>query len=59
MWVDPKYQLIVILLSNRVNPTGGDNMKISTLSVRRNILDAVYRAMGVADPEPVAMPVTH
>ena len=59
VWVDPKYQLIVILLSNRVNPTGGDNMKISTLSVRRNILDAVYRAMGVADPEPVAMPVTH
>jgi CubicO group peptidase (beta-lactamase class C family) len=46
VWVDPKYNLIFIFLSNRVNPDGGENLKLSTLSVRRNALDAVYKAMG-------------
>ncbi|MBS1916230.1 MAG: serine hydrolase [Bacteroidetes bacterium] len=47
VWVDPKYNLIFIFLSNRVNPEGGTNVKISTLSVRRSIFDAIYHAMGV------------
>ncbi len=46
VWVDPKYNLIYILLSNRVNPTS-ENGKISSLSVRRSIFDAIYKAMGV------------
>jgi len=46
VWVDPKYNLIYIFLSNRVNPTS-ENPKISTLSVRGGIMEAIYKAMGV------------
>ncbi len=46
VWVDPAYNLIYIFLSNRVNPNS-ENVKISTLSVRGSIMDAIYRAMGV------------
>jgi beta-N-acetylhexosaminidase len=46
VWVDPKYNLIFIFLSNRVNPTS-DNSKISTLTVRRSIFDAVYKSIGI------------
>jgi len=46
VWVDPKYNLVYIFLSNRVNPTS-ENAKISTLSVRGGIMEAVYKAMGV------------
>jgi len=46
VWVDPKYNLIYIFLSNRVNPTS-ENAKISTLSIRGGIMEAVYKAMGV------------
>ncbi len=49
VWVDPKYNLIFIFLSNRVNPDGGTNVKISTLNVRRSILDAIYKAMDTGD----------
>ncbi len=45
VWVDPKYNLLFIFLSNRVNPDGGDNSKLSTLNVRSNILEAVYQSM--------------
>jgi beta-N-acetylhexosaminidase len=48
VWVDPKYGLIFIFLSNRVNPTS-DNGKISSLSVRGGIMEAIYKAMGVSD----------
>lgn len=44
-WIDPKYNLVFVFLANRVYPDGGANMKISTLSVRRKILDTVYDAM--------------
>ncbi len=44
VWVDPKYNLIFIFLSNRVNPTS-DNGKISSLSVRGGIMEAIYKAM--------------
>ena len=45
VWVDPKYNLLFIFLSNHVNPEGGANTKLSTLNVRGNILEAVYEAM--------------
>jgi beta-N-acetylhexosaminidase len=49
VWVDPKYDLIYIFLSNRVNPLG-DNTKLSTLSIRGSIMEAIYQAMGVRGP---------
>ena len=45
VWDDPVAQLVFIFLSNRVNPV--ESNKISSLNVRRNILEAVYRAMEV------------
>lgn len=47
VWVDPKYQLIFIFLSNRVNPLGGENLKLATLNVRPRIQETIYQAMGV------------
>ena len=43
VWVDPKYNLIYIFLSNRVNPTGSN--KLGELSVRGNIMENIYKAM--------------
>lgn len=43
VWVDPAYGLVYIFLSNRVHPQVTD--KLSTLSVRPRIQDAVYAAM--------------
>jgi beta-glucosidase-like glycosyl hydrolase/CubicO group peptidase (beta-lactamase class C family) len=51
IWVDPKYDLIYVFLSNRVNPEGGENLKISSLNIRGSIEDAVYKAMVPAIPE--------
>jgi CubicO group peptidase (beta-lactamase class C family) len=44
VWVDPKDKLVYIFLSNRVNPTRNNN-KLSQLSVRGNIQDAIYEAV--------------
>jgi beta-N-acetylhexosaminidase len=44
VWADPKYNLIFIFLSNRVNPDG-DNEKLLKLGVRGKIQEAVYNAM--------------
>jgi CubicO group peptidase (beta-lactamase class C family) len=44
VWVDPKYNLIFIFLSNRVNPFG-NNTKLSSLSVRGSIMEAIYHAL--------------
>jgi beta-glucosidase-like glycosyl hydrolase/CubicO group peptidase (beta-lactamase class C family) len=44
VWDDPVQQLVFVFLSNRVNPS--ESNKISSLNVRGNILEAVYRAMG-------------
>jgi len=41
IWVDPKYDLVYIFLSNRVNPSA-DNNQISKLNVRTNIQDLLY-----------------
>jgi CubicO group peptidase (beta-lactamase class C family) len=45
VWADPKYNLLFIFLSNRVNPNGGDNTKLSTLHVRQSMLEAIYQSM--------------
>ncbi len=44
VWVDPKYHLVYIFLSNRVTPTRNNN-KISQLNVRPNIQEAIYQAI--------------
>jgi Beta-glucosidase-related glycosidases len=44
VWADPKYNLVFIFLSNRVNPDG-ENEKLSKLNVRGKVLEAVYNAM--------------
>jgi beta-N-acetylhexosaminidase len=46
VWVDPKYDIVYIFLSNRVNPTR-DNPRLGTLQVRGKIQDAIYRALGI------------
>jgi beta-N-acetylhexosaminidase len=46
VWVDPKYDIVYIFLSNRVYPTR-DNNKISQLHIRGKIQDAIYEALGI------------
>ncbi len=41
IWVDPKYDLIYIFLSNRVYPTRS-NTKILKMNIRTNVLQAFY-----------------
>jgi CubicO group peptidase (beta-lactamase class C family) len=43
VWVDPKYNLVYIFLSNRVNPTVTD--KLSKLNIRSRIQDVIYKAI--------------
>jgi len=52
VWVDPKYDLIFIFLSNRVNPVEA-NPKLSGLSIRGRIQETVYQAMGVDTGRPL------
>ncbi len=47
VWADPQYNIVFIFLSNRVNPDGGDNLKLSKLNVRGKIQDQIYHAMGL------------
>lgn len=49
IWVDPKYDLVYVLLSNRVNPVRSDNLY--KYNIRGAIEDAVYKAMVPAIPE--------
>ena len=46
VWVDPKYEIVYIFLSNRVYPTR-DNPKLSNLQVRGKVQDAIYRSLGI------------
>ena len=46
VWVDPKYDLIFIFLSNRVNPEE-NNPRLGSLNIRGRIQETVYQAMGV------------
>ncbi|MBE7175858.1 MAG: serine hydrolase [Mucilaginibacter polytrichastri] len=43
VWVDPKYNLVYIFLSNRVNPAVSN--KLSDLNIRPKIQDAIYEAI--------------
>lgn len=45
VWIDPQYNLVFVFLSNRVCPNGGSNNKLSTLSVRANMMETLYKAM--------------
>jgi CubicO group peptidase (beta-lactamase class C family) len=47
-WVDPKYNLIFVFLSNRVNSP--DISKFLRMSIRPKVHEAVYRALHVANP---------
>lgn len=49
VWVDPKYNLVYVFLSNRVNPTRSTNLY--KYNIRGGIFDAVYKAMTPAIPE--------
>ena len=41
-WVDPKYNLIYIFLSNRVNPSA-ENRKLIEMGIRTKIQDEIYK----------------
>ena len=43
-WVDPKYNLVFVFLSNRVCPEA-ENKKIITMGIRTNIQEVLYEAM--------------
>lgn len=42
VWMDPKYKLVFVFLTNRVYPTRNNNL-ISSMNVRTDILSAIYR----------------
>lgn len=44
IWIDPKYNLVYVFLSNRVYPDDV-NKSLNTLNIRSRILDVVYRAI--------------
>ena len=46
VWVDPKYNLVYIFLSNRVYPTAQPN-KLANLNIRTDIQEQIYKSMGV------------
>ncbi len=46
VWVDPKYEIVYIFLSNRVYPTRNNN-KLGQMQIRGKIQDAIYRALGI------------
>lgn len=46
VWVDPKYDLVYIFLSNRTWPNA-ENKKLQQLDIRNRILDKVYEAIHV------------
>jgi len=49
IWVDPKFDLVYVFLSNRVNPARSTDLY--RLNIRGAIEDAVYKAMVPAIPE--------
>jgi CubicO group peptidase (beta-lactamase class C family) len=44
VWVDPKYDLVYVFLSNRVYPTR-DNNKLGQMGIRGKIQDALIKAV--------------
>lgn len=47
VWVDPKYNIVYIFLSNRVTPTR-NNPRLGSYNIRGNIQDAIYKGLGIA-----------
>ena len=45
VWIDPVNHFTFIFLSNRVNPEGGNNNKLSQMNIRPKIMEAIYQAM--------------
>lgn len=45
VWIDPKYNLTFVFLSNRVNPEGGTNVKLLNMNIRPKVMEAIYQAM--------------
>ena len=45
VWADPRYNLVFVFLSNRVNVPAADQNKLLKLNVRGKIQDAIYKAM--------------
>jgi beta-glucosidase-like glycosyl hydrolase/CubicO group peptidase (beta-lactamase class C family) len=43
-WADPKYNLVYVFLSNRVQPSA-ENKKLANMDVRTRIQDAIYEAL--------------
>ncbi len=43
-WIDPKYNIVYVFLSNRVYPTR-ENGKIGTLNIRTEIGEAIYKSL--------------
>ncbi|MBS1663568.1 MAG: serine hydrolase [Bacteroidetes bacterium] len=56
VWVDPKYDLIYVFLSNRVNPVE-NNPKLLSLNIRGRIQETVYKAMGIDEGASTKVPV--
>jgi beta-N-acetylhexosaminidase len=54
VWVDPKYNLLYIFMSNRVNPDGGDNSKLLSMDVRGNIQEAIYKSVMTVEHKVIA-----
>jgi CubicO group peptidase (beta-lactamase class C family) len=44
VWADPKYNLVFIFLSNRVNPDG-ENKKLLNMDVRGKMQQSIYNAL--------------
>ncbi len=44
VWADPEQQLIIVFLSNRINPDA-ENTKLAQLGIRTRIQQAVYNAI--------------
>ena len=44
-WADPKTNIVYVFLSNRVNPDGGTNLKLSKMDIRGKIQDVIYKAI--------------
>ena len=44
IWIDPKFELVYVFLSNRVYPDRS-NTKLSTLNIRSRIQDTIYQSI--------------
>jgi CubicO group peptidase (beta-lactamase class C family) len=43
-WADPKYNLVYVFLSNRIQPSA-ENKKLANMDVRTRIQDAIYEVI--------------